>query len=111
MQKECDAAEARMHAAAKAFEKGRKPLEAVVRVQREELARRKVSTTPRIFQCLFSVSGSRTEQQTAILRLDGHDPFLGLLFPLVYMLGRSSRCPFGVSCSGTILRQDFLAWL
>ncbi|CAM9537152.1 unnamed protein product [Ectocarpus sp. 6 AP-2014] len=40
-QKECVAAEARMHAAAKAFEKGRKPLEAVVRVQREKLARRK----------------------------------------------------------------------
>ncbi|CAM9408463.1 unnamed protein product [Ectocarpus sp. 12 AP-2014] len=41
MQKECVAAEARMHAAAKAFEKGRNPLEAVVRIQREKLARRK----------------------------------------------------------------------
>ncbi|CAM9785312.1 unnamed protein product [Ectocarpus sp. 4 AP-2014] len=41
MQKECVAAEARMHAAAESFEKGRKPLEAVVRVQREKLARRK----------------------------------------------------------------------
>lgn len=42
MQQQCDDAEARMQAARKAFEKTRKPLEAVVRLQREELARRKV---------------------------------------------------------------------
>lgn len=42
MQLQCDAAESRMQAARKAFDKTRKPLEAVVRLQREELARRKV---------------------------------------------------------------------
>lgn len=106
MQKECVAAEARMHAAAKAFEKGRKPLEAVVRVQREKLARRKVSA-PRIFRCLF-LSLARTEQQTAILRFERHKPFLALFFPLHNTLGRSSRCPFGVSCSGTVLPEGFM---
>lgn len=42
MQQQCDAAEARVQAARTAFDKARKPLEAVVRLQREELARRKV---------------------------------------------------------------------
>eukprot|EP00903_Cladosiphon_okamuranus_P020118 g18474.t1 len=41
VQLQCDAAEARIQAARKAFDKTRKPLEAVVRVQREELTRRK----------------------------------------------------------------------
>lgn len=42
MQKQCDATEVRMQVARKAFDKARKPLEAAVRLQREELAKRKV---------------------------------------------------------------------
>lgn len=42
LQRKCSAAEARMRSARKTFDRTRKPLEEVVRAQREELARRKV---------------------------------------------------------------------
>lgn len=42
LQGQCSATEARMQAARKVFDRTRKPLEDTVRVQREELARRKV---------------------------------------------------------------------
>ncbi len=74
MQKQCDAAEVRMQAARKAFDKARKPLEAAVRLQREELAKRKVRgqgpkcdrslltqnitfETIHMFACVYSCSG------------------------------------------------------
>ncbi|CAB1114268.1 unnamed protein product [Ectocarpus sp. CCAP 1310/34] len=69
MQNECVAAEARMHAAAKAFEKGRKPLEAVVRVQREKLARRKARCRALVTEMrgMYAECQEMSQQESALM--------------------------------------------